>query len=93
MVGALNKLPVAASGILFFGDAATFSSVSAIVLGFLAGLVYSAAKTAQKKREVGSYFSLRNVTESFGLHHDRGSRTERPPIAPPSAPSLLVRVA
>ena len=35
MVGALNKLPVAASGILFFGDPASFSSVSAIVLGFL----------------------------------------------------------
>lgn len=51
MVGALNKLPVAASGILFFSDPATFSSVSSILLGFLAGLVYSAAKTAQKNRE------------------------------------------
>lgn len=51
MVGALNKLPVAASGLLFFGDPATFTSVTSIILGFLAGLVYSAAKSAQKKRE------------------------------------------
>lgn len=54
MVGALNKLPVAASGILFFGDPATFSSVTSIVLGFLAGLVYSAAKSAQKQAEKSS---------------------------------------
>ncbi|KAG0664052.1 GDP-mannose transporter into the lumen of the Golgi [Rhodotorula mucilaginosa] len=47
MVGALNKLPVAASGILFFGDPATFANVSSILVGFFAGLVYSAAKTAQ----------------------------------------------
>ncbi|GAA6044259.1 hypothetical protein JCM8097_002099 [Rhodosporidiobolus ruineniae] len=47
MVGALNKLPVAASGILFFGDPATFANVSSILIGFIAGMVYSAAKTAQ----------------------------------------------
>ncbi|GAA5845698.1 hypothetical protein JCM11251_003931 [Rhodosporidiobolus azoricus] len=47
MVGALNKLPVAASGILFFGDPATFANVSSILVGFFAGLVYSAAKSAQ----------------------------------------------
>jgi hypothetical protein len=39
MVGALNKLPVAASGILFFGDPATFANVSSILVGFFAGLV------------------------------------------------------
>lgn len=44
MVGALNKLPVAASGMIFFGDPATFTSVSAIVLGFVAGLVYAMGK-------------------------------------------------
>lgn len=47
MVGALNKLPVAASGMIFFGDAVTFPSVSAIFTGFVAGLVYAAAKSAQ----------------------------------------------
>lgn len=33
MVGALNKLPIAASGILFFGDPATFANVTAIIIG------------------------------------------------------------
>lgn len=51
MVGALNKLPVAASGMLFFGDAVTFGSVSAIGLGFFAGVVYAVAKNNQKKAE------------------------------------------
>ncbi|KAF8196679.1 hypothetical protein K438DRAFT_1825386 [Mycena galopus ATCC 62051] len=51
MVGALNKLPVAASGMLFFGDAVTFGSVSAIGVGFFAGLLYAVAKNNQKKAE------------------------------------------
>ncbi|KAI9318610.1 hypothetical protein BX666DRAFT_2105162 [Dichotomocladium elegans] len=33
MVGALNKLPIAASGILFFSDPATFGNVTAIIIG------------------------------------------------------------
>jgi GDP-mannose transporter len=49
MVGALNKLPVAASGMLFFGDKASFGNVSAIGVGGLAGLVYAVAKTNQAK--------------------------------------------
>ena len=49
MVGALNKLPVAASGMLFFGDPASFGNVSAIGVGGLAGLVYAVAKTNQAK--------------------------------------------
>ncbi|KAJ7074903.1 hypothetical protein B0H15DRAFT_868505 [Mycena belliarum] len=48
MVGALNKLPVAASGMLFFGDAATFGSVSAVGVGFVAGILYAVAKNNQK---------------------------------------------
>jgi GDP-mannose transporter len=51
MVGALNKLPVAASGMLFFGDAVNFGSVSAISLGFFAGIVYAVAKNSQKKTD------------------------------------------
>ncbi|KAF4611098.1 hypothetical protein D9613_006794 [Agrocybe pediades] len=51
MVGALNKLPVAASGMLFFGDPVTFGSVSAVGMGFFAGLVYAVAKNNQKKME------------------------------------------
>jgi GDP-mannose transporter len=49
MVGALNKLPVAASGMIFFGDPVTFGSVTAIMVGFFAGLVYSHAKTEQSR--------------------------------------------
>ena len=51
MVGALNKLPVAASGMLFFGDPVTFGSVSAVSVGFLAGVAYAVAKNNQKKAE------------------------------------------
>jgi GDP-mannose transporter len=51
MVGALNKLPVAASGMLFFGDPVTPSSVLAVSVGFFAGLVYAVAKNNQKKVE------------------------------------------
>lgn len=51
MVGALNKLPVAASGMLFFGDAVTLGCVSAIGVGFFAGVVYAVAKNNQKKME------------------------------------------
>lgn len=54
MVGALNKLPVAASGLIFFGDPVTFGSVSAIAVGFLAGLVFTLAKNAQAKAASGT---------------------------------------
>ncbi|KAG1448222.1 hypothetical protein G6F56_009007 [Rhizopus delemar] len=49
MVGALNKLPIAASGILFFADPATIGNVTAIIVGFIAGIVYSLAKTIYNK--------------------------------------------
>jgi len=51
MVGALNKLPVAASGMIFFGDPVTMGSVSAVTVGFLAGIVYAVAKQNQSKVE------------------------------------------
>lgn len=54
MVGALNKLPVAASGMIFFGDVVTVGSVSAVAVGFFAGLVYAVAKNNQKKAEGAS---------------------------------------
>ncbi len=49
MVGALNKLPVAASGMLFFGDLASFGNVTAIGVGGVAGIVYAVAKTNQAR--------------------------------------------
>lgn len=50
MVGALNKLPIALSGLIFFGDPVTVPSVSAIVVGFVSGLVYSLAKVKQNAK-------------------------------------------
>lgn len=51
MVGALNKLPVAVSGLIFFDTPVTFYSVTAIFLGFVSGIVYAVAKVQQKKQE------------------------------------------
>jgi GDP-mannose transporter len=47
MVGALNKLPIAVSGLVFFDAPVTFASVSAIGVGFLSGIVYAIAKVWQ----------------------------------------------
>ena len=51
MVGALNKLPVAASGMIFFGNPVTVGSVTAVWVGFFAGVLYAIAKNNQKKAE------------------------------------------
>lgn len=53
MVGALNKLPIAVSGLVFFDAPITFGSVSAIFLGFVSGLVFAWAKVRQKAQQVG----------------------------------------
>lgn len=50
MVGALNKLPIAVSGLIFFDAPVTFPSVSAIVVGFISGLVYALAKVKQSAK-------------------------------------------
>ncbi|KAF9631331.1 putative golgi gdp-mannose transporter protein [Lasiodiplodia theobromae] len=47
MVGALNKLPIAISGLVFFDAPVTFGSVSAIMIGFVSGIVYAVAKVRQ----------------------------------------------
>jgi GDP-mannose transporter len=46
MVGSLNKLPIAISGLIFFSAPVTFGSVTAIFLGFVAGLVYTYSRVA-----------------------------------------------
>lgn len=50
MVGALNKLPIAVSGLVFFDAPVTFPSVSAIAVGFISGIVYAVAKIKQNAR-------------------------------------------
>ncbi|KAL9055963.1 MAG: hypothetical protein Q9162_003259 [Coniocarpon cinnabarinum] len=49
MVGALNKLPIALSGLVFFDAPVTFGSVGAILVGFISGIVYAVAKIRQGK--------------------------------------------
>ncbi|QMW25334.1 hypothetical protein G4B84_000579, partial [Aspergillus flavus NRRL3357] len=50
MVGALNKLPIALSGLIFFDAPVTFPSVSAIAVGFVSGIVYAIAKIKQNAK-------------------------------------------
>lgn len=52
MVGALNKLPVALSGLIFFDTHVTLYSVTAIFLGFVSGIVYAVAKVQQQKSKL-----------------------------------------
>lgn len=47
MVGALNKLPIAISGLVFFDAPVTLPSVTAIGIGFVSGIVYAIAKVRQ----------------------------------------------
>ncbi|WFD29938.1 GDP-mannose transporter into the lumen of the Golgi [Malassezia sp. CBS 17886] len=47
MVGALNKLPLALSGMVFFGDKITPYNSLGIFIGFLAGIVYAVGKNRQ----------------------------------------------
>ncbi|KAM0753996.1 UDP-galactose transporter [Meredithblackwellia eburnea MCA 4105] len=44
----LNKLPVAVSGMVFFGNPVNVRSVSSVLLGFFAGIMYTQAKQQQK---------------------------------------------
>lgn len=50
MVGALNKLPIAISGLVFFDAPVTIPSVSAIFVGFVSGIVYTVAKVRQSSK-------------------------------------------
>lgn len=47
MVGALNKLPIAISGFIFFAAPVTVGSVLAIFLGFVSGTIYTWSKIRQ----------------------------------------------
>ncbi|KAG1469906.1 hypothetical protein G6F56_002986 [Rhizopus delemar] len=64
MVGSLNKLPIAISGIVFFGDKATFGNISAIFIGFIAGTVYSYAKAFPKPTNAITSASSQSYTDA-----------------------------
>jgi GDP-mannose transporter len=50
MVGALNKLPIAVSGFIFFDAPVTFGSVTAIFIGFVSGIGYTWGKIRQAEQ-------------------------------------------
>ncbi|MCJ1293878.1 GDP-mannose transporter into the lumen of the Golgi [Xylographa carneopallida] len=50
MAGALNKIPIAVSGLIFFDAPVTVPSVSAIAIGSLSGIVYAIAKLKQSQQ-------------------------------------------
>ncbi|KAF2128486.1 UDP-galactose transporter [Dothidotthia symphoricarpi CBS 119687] len=72
MVGALNKLPIALSGLVFFDAPVTFGSVSAIFVGFVSGIVYALAKVRQNK-QAKSVLPITNVPVSASSQSMRDS--------------------
>ena len=64
MVGALNKLPIAVSGLIFFDAPVTFPSVSAIAVGFVSGIVYAVAKVKQNSKPKQSGYSVLPTTNT-----------------------------
>ena len=73
MVGALNKLPIAISGIVFFDAPFTLPSISAIAIGFVSGLVYAVAKIQQGKKNVMSALPTREPIMSSSVQSMRDS--------------------
>jgi GDP-mannose transporter len=74
MVGALNKLPIALSGLIFFDAPVTFGSVSAIFVGFVSGIVYALAKVRQNAAaKAKSVLPVSNVPVSSSSQSMRDS--------------------
>lgn len=76
MVGALNKLPVALSGLIFFDAPVTFGSVTAIFVGFVSGLVYALAKVRQNSSK------LKNVLPTSSVPVSASSQSMRDSLKP-----------
>jgi GDP-mannose transporter len=71
MVGSLNKLPIAVSGLIFFDAPVTFGSVTAIFVGFVSGLVFSWAKVRQKAQDAGILPTTNKPTMSASAQSNR----------------------
>jgi len=71
MVGSLNKLPIAISGLIFFDAPITFGSVTAIFVGFISGLVYAWAKIRAKAQDAGILPTSNKPTMSASAQSNR----------------------
>lgn len=74
MVGALNKLPIAVSGLIFFDAPVTFGSVSAIIIGFFSGLVYAWGKIRQTEKAKMSLPVTKPVMSASSQSNNDASR-------------------
>ncbi|CCX07200.1 hypothetical protein FPQ18DRAFT_276643 [Pyronema domesticum] len=70
MVGALNKLPIAVSGLIFFDAPVTFPSVSAIFIGFVSGIVYALAKVKSQGVKTGILPTVQPMSASSASMRD-----------------------
>ena len=73
MVGALNKIPIAISGLLFFDAPVTLPSVSAITIGSASGIVYAVAKIKQSEASKPSGLPTTNPMVSASSQSARDS--------------------
>jgi UDP-galactose transporter len=73
MVGALNKLPIALSGLIFFDAPVTLPSVSAIAVGFVSGIVYALAKVKQTSQPKTGILPTSNPPMSASSQSTRDS--------------------
>ena len=73
MVGALNKLPIALSGLVFFDAPVTIPSVSAIAVGFVSGIVYALAKVKQTAQAKAGILPTSNPPMSASSQSTRDS--------------------
>ncbi|KAL8908229.1 MAG: hypothetical protein Q9207_000950 [Kuettlingeria erythrocarpa] len=73
MVGALNKLPIALSGLIFFDAPITFPSVSAIAVGFVSGMMYTWAKVKQSSKPKAGVLPTTSVPMSASSQSARDS--------------------
>jgi GDP-mannose transporter len=64
MVGALNKLPIAVSGLVFFDAPVTFGSVTAIFIGFVSGIVYAVAKVRDNQKPKTGILPTSNIVSA-----------------------------
>lgn len=64
MVGALNKLPIAVSGLIFFDAPVTIPSVTAIFVGFVSGIVYAVSKLRDGAKKASSVLPTNTVVSA-----------------------------